>query len=177
MARDTLPTRRAIVEYWIGWEKANNSLPPWDSSGWDWGEAACMACGYWAESWDVPDDPMQSWNRAKGLQRCHVVPAALGGSAQPDNLVLLCADCHRDAPDTADAAFMFDWMKARTLGRLPGIPLSLAAVRQMAEAAPEHAQERLEEALQQVSTHLDSSSGARYSEGTEAYLLKKVLQP
>ena len=176
MARDPLPTRLAIAEAWIAWEKDNKCLPPWDSSSWDWGEASCMACGYWAESWDVPSDPMQSWNRAKGLQRCHVVPAALGGASTPDNLVLMCADCHRDAPDTSDAAHLFEWMKARKLLRLPGIPLSLAAAQQVADG-PEGSLQRLEAAAADVAAHFDPVTGARYSEGTEAYLVAKALQP
>jgi len=37
----------------------------------------------------------------------------LGGADSPDNLVLLCAECHWDAPDVSDPSYMLEWMEAR----------------------------------------------------------------
>jgi len=36
------------------------------------------------------------------VERCHLVPHALGGADSPANLVLLCGRCHRDAPDSLE---------------------------------------------------------------------------
>lgn len=61
---------------------------------------------------DRPID--ECWACAKQtthVQRCHVVPAALGGTDTPDNLVLLCADCHVEAPDVADPGEMWHWIR------------------------------------------------------------------
>lgn len=46
------------------------------------------------------------------LERCHIVPASLGGSAEPSNLVLLCHRCHLDNPNVADPEIMWDWIRA-----------------------------------------------------------------
>jgi hypothetical protein len=37
----------------------------------------------------------------------------LGGTDRPDNLVLLCAECHWEAPDVSNAQYMLDWMRDR----------------------------------------------------------------
>ncbi len=52
------------------------------------------------------------WNTAR-LQRCHLTPRSLGGADTPDNLVLLCADCHRDAPDHVNPRWMLAWVRSR----------------------------------------------------------------
>jgi hypothetical protein len=36
-----------------------------------------------------------------------------GGSDRPSNLVLLCVECHPDAPDVGDPAYMLEWMESR----------------------------------------------------------------
>lgn len=62
-----------------------------------WGLApdVCAACGY----------------ESRHLQRCHVVPHALGGSdVDPENFVLLCKRCHIDAPDHRDPIHMHAWV-------------------------------------------------------------------
>jgi hypothetical protein len=41
------------------------------------------------------------------------VPYALGGPDSPDNLVLLCGRCHRDAPDVGNAEYMLHWIGNR----------------------------------------------------------------
>jgi hypothetical protein len=57
------------------------------------------------------------WRCAHGrkLQRCHIVPRALGGSEEPPNLVLLCAQCHAEAPNVADPSFMWVWLRAHAV--------------------------------------------------------------
>lgn len=57
---------------------------------------ACFACGY--------------ANNQDRLERAHAIPQAIGGPDTVDNLALLCGRCHREAPDTADAAFFWRWV-------------------------------------------------------------------
>lgn len=54
------------------------------------------------------------WRCAQGrnLQRCHIVPDSLGGLDEPSNLVLLCAQCHAEAPNVDDPSFMWTWLRA-----------------------------------------------------------------
>ncbi len=46
------------------------------------------------------------------LERCHIVPASLGGKDEPSNLVLLCHRCHLDNPNITDPEIMWDWIRA-----------------------------------------------------------------
>lgn len=63
----------------------------------DWSEAAshCWRCGC-----------------RKNLERCHIIPHALGGLDEPKNLVLLCKRCHSEGPNVTDVEIMWDWIKA-----------------------------------------------------------------
>jgi hypothetical protein len=66
----------------------------------DWAEAheRCWRCG----------------EKSK-LERCHIVPRSLGGADSPENLVLLCFRCHREAPNVDDASFMWQWLRAHAV--------------------------------------------------------------
>ena len=63
----------------------------------DWSEAnqVCWRCGY-----------------KRKLYRCHIIPDSLGGKDEPNNLVLLCSQCHEEAPNVEDSKFMWDWIKS-----------------------------------------------------------------
>lgn len=84
----------AIVDYWRRREDECGL-------GVDWAEAheRCWRCGY-----------------KSALEMCHMVPASLGGSADPSNLVLLCGRCHREAPNARDPKYMWIWLRATTVG-------------------------------------------------------------
>lgn len=79
-----------IVEYWEG------KIDECDLNV-DWSEAneRCWRCGY-----------------KRKLQRCHIIPDTLGGEDAPYNLVLLCDQCHKEAPNVQDSKFMWDWIKS-----------------------------------------------------------------
>lgn len=79
-----------IVNYWSKRESECGL-------GVDWAEAheRCWRCGY-----------------KSSLERCHIIPRALGGSDEPSNLVLLCSRCHLEAPNINDPRFMWIWIRA-----------------------------------------------------------------
>jgi hypothetical protein len=54
------------------------------------------------------------WSNARGLERCHIVPRALGGSDAPDNIVLLCGSCHAVAPDVRERELFMLWLSSET---------------------------------------------------------------
>lgn len=70
----------------------------------DLGEPACMSCGYFREEWNT-------WEDAKQLQLCHLVPRSLGGTNDVSNIVLLCASCHDEMPDTIYKKITLKWIK------------------------------------------------------------------
>ena len=83
-------TIEAAAEYW------SKRIDECDLSV-DWSEATthCWRCGC-----------------KKNLQRCHIIPDALGGKDQPDNIVLLCSRCHAEGPNVKDPQIMWDWIRA-----------------------------------------------------------------
>lgn len=111
MPRSPIRTRRsAIAEYWLGSEEGRARLPE-NEALIDFGEPHCFACAWSATGPDEPPELWRVWNRA-ALQRCHLIPAALGGEDSPRNLVLLCARCHSEAPDVGDPNYMLNWIAA-----------------------------------------------------------------
>ena len=88
-----LTTHQEIVEYWSQHQ---------DECGLsvDWTEAhkLCWRCAH-----------------KRLLQRCHIIPRALGGTDYPKNLVLLCGQCHSEAPNVVDSDFMWTWLRAHAV--------------------------------------------------------------
>lgn len=83
-------TKKEIVDYWC--RRKDEILLSVD---WAEAEERCWRCGYKSR-----------------LQRCHIIPASLGGKDTPSNFVLLCERCHIDAPNVEDENFMWDWIIA-----------------------------------------------------------------
>lgn len=83
-------TKEEIVQYWEKIEDECNINIDWLDA-----KERCWRCGYKAN-----------------LQRCHIIPEALGGKDEPSNLVLLCERCHIDAPNVESKTFMWDWIRA-----------------------------------------------------------------
>jgi len=83
-------TIKAAIDYW------SRLIDECDLSV-DWLEAHthCWRCGC-----------------EKNLQRCHIIPHALGGKDEPGNIVLLCSRCHADGPNVTDTDVMWDWIRA-----------------------------------------------------------------
>ena len=78
---------------------------------WSRNESECGLSVDWAEAEKL------CWRCAQGrqLQRCHIVPDALVGPEDPSNLVLLCAQCHAEAPNVDDPSFMWEWLRAHAV--------------------------------------------------------------
>jgi hypothetical protein len=88
-------SHKKIAKYWEG------KIPEWEiATDFDEAEFRCWGCGY------RPSDK-------KRLQKCHIVPIALGGVDNESNMVLLCYQCHLENPNTTDQKGFFDWLKGR----------------------------------------------------------------
>lgn len=48
------------------------------------------------------------------LEVCHLIPKALGGTKDPDNVVLLCRRCHSKAPNITIPQIMLNWIHKET---------------------------------------------------------------
>lgn len=79
-----------IVDYWFS--KVDEWVLSVDASE---AHERCWRCGY-----------------KRTLERCHIIPASLGGRYEPSNLVLLCRRCHLENPNVADSEIMWDWLLA-----------------------------------------------------------------
>lgn len=50
----------------------------------------------------------------RGYQEsCHIIPHSLGGSGDPENIFLMCSECHRTSPDTPDSSPFFEFVSQR----------------------------------------------------------------
>lgn len=107
--RDSVPGKHVLAAYWADREPA---------FGIDVGEPSCFACGWYREDWEPvfraggDFDIVATWKSVR-LDVAHLVPHMLGGPEDVSNLVLLCRDCHRDAPSYRDPSVMLQWMRDR----------------------------------------------------------------
>lgn len=82
----------------------------------DWGEPSCWACRSFDGSLDMDvsnlrlTEIFKTWNNNNYLQKCHIIPKALGGCNCEANLVL-CYNCHKASPDTRDPVHFLNWVK------------------------------------------------------------------
>lgn len=91
---DIMETNHAeIAEYWASQQDECGLSVDWAEA-----EKLCWRCAH-----------------RRNLQRCHIIPRALGGSEEPRNLVLLCGQCHSEAPNVADPEFMWTWLRAHAV--------------------------------------------------------------
>lgn len=83
---------------------------------------SCFACGrpvYPKDvlSWDKYDKSVKDlWTNKKvnsRLQRCHILAKQFGGTDEPENLFLMCEDCHAESPDTTNREAFFRWVYRR----------------------------------------------------------------
>lgn len=95
----------------------------------DWGEPCCWACGDPAINdeelirfFDAHQDTEDAdfFKKLYGLKtvrhhlnRCHIIPNALNGPDSPENLFLMCEECHVLSPDTTNCAAFFRWVYDR----------------------------------------------------------------
>jgi len=88
-----MPTHISIVSYW------EDKIFEQDI-GIDWADKAhkrCWRCG--------------KFSKSRKPERCHIIPSSLGGSNKPENFVLLCSECHKEAPNVNDKDAMWCWLK------------------------------------------------------------------
>jgi len=92
-------TKKDIIKYWT------------DSPNYANGNEVGMAIDHS----DLAKDGGRCWRcgTTKNVQRCHIVPHSQGGEDHPSNLLLLCRDCHNDAPNVSNATAedFFNWMR------------------------------------------------------------------
>ncbi|MEU2167918.1 HNH endonuclease [Micromonospora chersina] len=105
------PPALEIARWWL---KNQDAAIPDKVFVYDLGEPSCFACGWYDDS--RPTYPEVSLARAwakSRLQRAHLTPHALGGSNHPSNYLMLCKQCHDEAPDWRDPSMMLQWAKTR----------------------------------------------------------------
>jgi heterodisulfide reductase subunit C len=97
--RNNKTTITTIANYW----KDNNQIDECRLNfDWDECEHHCWNCGLDAKS---KTDP-----RKIRLDRCHIIPHSLGGLDIADNYVLLCKECHSNAPNCTDKNKIWEWI-------------------------------------------------------------------
>lgn len=94
--------------------------------------ACCWACGMPVKkgdifSWDKYDMELSKlWSDKRvnsKLQKCHIRPKMFNGEDTPDNLFLMCCDCHAESPDTTNRTAFFRWVYRKRKRSWYGIDL------------------------------------------------------
>jgi len=116
-----MPSRQKIADYWsASKEGQDHILRIRDTYHVDVSDLLCIendiphcwACNVTSVS------ASSSYNDSYlGLDRCHIIPKALGGPDAVENLVLMCTRCHNDSPDTIDESIFWKWFTQREDGR------------------------------------------------------------
>ncbi len=130
--RDKTPKASKIVEYWYRWGVLHchvygypfEQLPAFVQYLMiDLGEPFCFACRIRYLGWDFKETKAtkkltgnsalyRHWNKLP-LERAHIIPHARGGSNRLRNFVLLCPECHKEAPDVVNSYLMLKWLQNR----------------------------------------------------------------
>jgi Zn finger protein HypA/HybF involved in hydrogenase expression len=100
MERKQKTTIKQITDYWI----ENNNINE-EFLNFDWSEAH-------THCWNCGDNKHRSSKKKSELERCHIIPHSLGGSDLPENYVLLCKECHKEAPNINNSDDMWNWIKS-----------------------------------------------------------------
>jgi hypothetical protein len=97
----------AIAQHWASVPNGDVFAPRLDLEN-----PCCFACGWFSERWKSGCGTRKAWERAR-LERAHIIPAGLGGSDGPGNIILLCTPCHEESPDWFDPWEMAAWIRSR----------------------------------------------------------------
>src|SRR5439155_25914855 len=80
-----------IIEYW------KNKIDECELN-FDWSDAheVCWACGDNVET-----------------EKCHIIPHCFDGDEIPENMILLCNQCHKENPNAISYDSYIQWLKSR----------------------------------------------------------------
>ena len=92
------PSIKKIAEYWSEIQPI-----PEIKLNFDWSDAH-------TQCWNCGDTKYRKGNGKTNLERCHIKPKSLEGDDYPSNFVLLCTDCHKEAPNINDSKAMWEWI-------------------------------------------------------------------
>lgn len=133
-------THYAIFDYWKNKAITDDGFvvdkPEQDSVQvvYDWGEPCCWGCDKPILGVDKDDkyaeylsqnDYKRLWDHPSvkhNLNRCHMVAESLNGVDAPDNLFLLCYNCHSESPDTTNKEAFLRWVYSRRKQYCQGTP-------------------------------------------------------
>ena len=108
-------TRSQIVKYWFSDEGQERLIKyyPMLAECIEWNIPHCFACDRTSiDPDDLKYDCVKNWDHARlPLERCHIIPLALGGIDHVSNIVLLCKSCHRLNPNSNDEELYWVWMR------------------------------------------------------------------
>ena len=135
----------------------------------DWGEARCFACGL-----DSKAEFSQDTKIAKHLQKCHIIPKALGGSYEPDNIVLLCKHCHEESPDVADSTVLLKWIYKKRIATKSFL-FDESLFEMLSSFTRQHYNDELD--IKQIDklTETCNTHGGGISPGTIEYVLDSIV--
>jgi hypothetical protein len=162
--------------------------PKWIKECWEAHSGSVSEIDVAVDLGDLDTEWSRCWccgHETSRLQKCHIIPASLGGNNSASNLLPLCSLCHDESPDVNDPLEMFQWIKQQQnplsgigLGRywhLSDLLLKLSD--SIAEDFNyELFQQCLEKACDQSSFHCSQSgAGIKMKKTTREWMLNKAF--
>ena len=152
---------RQCVSYW-------SSRIDESDIGSDWSDATerCWRCG----------------QQTKSLQKCHILAKQFGGVMSPNNVILLCRECHDEAPDVIDPGEVWRWIKhtkpSLGYGTLKMERAAKMAVEMGADIQRFSVDRFNQIMLSEVGLHLmQSGAGCRIKPSSIAWAIGKACKP
>lgn len=120
-----MPRRQTIADYWTSKEGCAHILRIRDTYNVDVSDMLCIENDIphcWACDITMVEVREDSTHKRYddpyiGLDRCHIIPKAIGGADTVDNLVLMCERCHAESPNTKSEKIFWTWFTNRPNGR------------------------------------------------------------
>lgn len=108
------------------------------------------------------------------LNRCHIIPHSAGGEDNPNNLFLLCEDCHINSPDTSNQSNFFRWVYNR---RMKGLTVKGFVINEFVEDFLEDCKSKNKNPLTlKPENALIYSQNGRYSQSTLVMALSDTCE-
>ena len=111
--RKSMPSHYQIFQYWKD-KMIHGQTVVYDKSA-----PECWACGLIVNDIEDFSDLKSLWNSiGSSLQKCHIIPKALGGTYEEENIFLMCDNCHQEAPNTTSRDAFINWVALKREDKL-----------------------------------------------------------
>jgi hypothetical protein len=133
------------------------------------------------KNFDYEDALKICWKctKTRPLEKCHIIPKSLNGADAPNNLVLLCKECHVQNPNVNDKEYYISWLnKTKNYCGLYGTSETIEILKEVISeninsfSVHEFNSEMLKDLFKECSTHF----GHNINRESKKYILTQYFK-